>query len=159
MLGKISLSIFALTLLVVETTLFRSGVLAALSMSLVLTVSTMLVLPQSSPWWFLILGIISDLLLFRPIGFTSIILLFTIAVFNALRAVFTITGFWGNLIIAMIVMICGGICENILFQMIGVEASASVGIIWFSLVNILGMVICSFVIYFIHSLTHFDAEV
>ena len=159
MLGKISLSVFTLALLVVETALFGSGGLAVLSMPLVLTVSTMLILPKTSPWWFLVFGIISDLLLFRPVGFTPIIILFVIAVFNALRAVFTITDFWGNLITAMIVIILGGICENILFQMIGVEAGAFSGIIWFSLVNILGMAVCSFGIYLIRLVTHLDAEV
>ena len=159
MLGKINLGVFILVLLVLEASFFGGGVLAVLSMPLILTVSIMIIRPKTSPMLFLIIGLFSDLLLFRPIGFMPIILLLVVAIFNALWSAFTITDLWGNLIIAMIVIVLGGICENILFQIIGIGTAVLQDIIEFSFINILGMTVCLIGMYIIRFVTPLDAEV
>jgi len=159
MLGKISFGIFILVLLALEASFLGGGALAVLSMPLVLTVSIMFIWPRTSPWLFLMIGLLSDLLLLRPVGFTSILLLLVIAMCNALRSVFTITDLWGNLIIAIVVIVLGGICENVLFQIIGIGTETFWDMIGFSLVNILGMAACLTSMYIIRFVTHLDVEV
>lgn len=160
MLGKISLAIFVLLVSLFQNTILGSGVLAFVSFPLILTVASLLILPNPLVWWFFIIGIIYDLLSFQPIGFTPLLLLFVIAVFRALKAIFSIEDFWGNIITSIIVIIMGGVFENILFRISGnVESILNGNFVVFVLVNVLGMFLFSLVIFLILSIFNWDAEV
>jgi cell shape-determining protein MreD len=116
MLKKISPIIFALVVLLIQSSFAINFPNVYIALHIVLAICLVLSFEKISLWYIFFIGLISDLLMFRILGFTVIVALITMLLTKAFYSFFSFGGIWGKIFLIIVVLTLGIVFESLLFM-------------------------------------------
>lgn len=118
MIRKTNLIILLLIITFIQPSLLGLSSSIYLSLQVIFILSLFLLEPSVSLWTLFFTGLVSDFLLFRPIGFSILVLIFTVSIFKALNSFIGVESTLFRTFAASASLLFGLLFEFILLKMV-----------------------------------------